>query len=510
MKTCFGYVRVSTAKQGEGVSLEAQKEAIEAFATSRDIVISEWFEEKETAAKRGRPIFNQMMQELRRGRADGVVIHKIDRSARNFADWAKIGDLADAGIDVHFATETLDFRSRGGRLTADIQAVIAADYIRNLRDETIKGLRGRLKQGLYPFKSPLGYLDNGRGKPKTIDPIHGPTVQKLFKLYATGDYSLWGLRQKAKEIGLTNFGGKPLSKTSIEKILRNPFYAGVIRVNVTGETYPGVHEALISVALFETVTAVREGRNHKKTTKHHHRYRGLFRCAFCSGAMISELQKGRVYLRCHTPACPAKTIREDDLEQQFARFLASYDLDPSQARTFRAKAIKWINERYDDNTVEQAALAMAKLEGRLRRLEDKLIDDVIDRELYARKREEILLQQQQQKELMAKRDKKVELIAKLDRFLELGKTLSVTYQNAKPVGKRGLVTFTASNRSVEEKKLRLQPSPWLQAIADVQKTDWCDPSRASSRTFAALEDMLNKLEEEDFEKLFKKTNLKPH
>ena len=50
MKTCFGYVRVSTAKQGEGVSLEAQKEAIEAFATRKDIIISKWFEEKETAA----------------------------------------------------------------------------------------------------------------------------------------------------------------------------------------------------------------------------------------------------------------------------------------------------------------------------------------------------------------------------------------------------------------------------------------------------------------------------
>ena len=92
-----------------------------------------------------------MIAALRKGQADGLVIHKIDRSARNFGDWAKIGELADAGIDVHFATESLDFRSRGGRLSADIQAVIAADYIRNLREETIKGINGRLKQGLYPF-----------------------------------------------------------------------------------------------------------------------------------------------------------------------------------------------------------------------------------------------------------------------------------------------------------------------------------------------------------------------
>ena len=118
MKTCFGYTRVSTAKQGEGVSLEAQKEAILGFASRNNIEIIQWFEEKETAAKKGRPIFNQMIADLKRHRADGLVIHKIDRSARNFADWAKIGDLADAGIGIHFATESLDFSSRGGRLRA--------------------------------------------------------------------------------------------------------------------------------------------------------------------------------------------------------------------------------------------------------------------------------------------------------------------------------------------------------------------------------------------------------
>ena len=504
MKICFGYVRVSTAKQGEGVSLEAQKEAIEAFATRRDIIISEWFEEKETAAKSGRPVFTRMVKELRQGKADGVVIHKIDRSARNFTDWAEIGNLSDAGIDVHFATETLDFRSRGGRLTADIQAVIAADYIRNLREETIKGIRGRLKQGLYPFRAPLGYVDNGGGKPKTVDPVHGPQVRTLFKLYASGNYSLWGLRKKSKELGITNLVGKPLSKTTIEQILRNPFYAGVIRINATGEVFPGVHEPLVPVALFDAVTAVREGRDNKKTTKHSYRYRGLFRCANCSGAMISERQKGRVYLRCHTKSCPTKTIREDDVEQQFAEFLAGHDLDASQAQAFRAEAINWINERFDDDAVQQAALAMSKLDGRLARLEDKLIDDVIDSELYARKRQDILLQRQNLKEQMEQKDRKERLIAKLDQFLELGKTLCVTYQNAQPVGKRSLVGFTASNRVVAEKKLRLEPSPWMQLLSDVQKTDWCAPSRASSRTFTALEDTLNKLEEEDFEKWLEK------
>jgi hypothetical protein len=57
-----------------------------------------------------------MLRELRKGNARGVVIHKIDRSARNLKDWADLGELIDGGIEVHFANEALDLHSRGGRL----------------------------------------------------------------------------------------------------------------------------------------------------------------------------------------------------------------------------------------------------------------------------------------------------------------------------------------------------------------------------------------------------------
>ena len=85
------------------------------------------------------------------------IIHKIDRSARNLKDWSDLGEMIDSGIQVHFVNESLDLHSRGGRLSADIQAVVAADYIRNLREETRKGFYGRIKQGVYPLPAPLGY-----------------------------------------------------------------------------------------------------------------------------------------------------------------------------------------------------------------------------------------------------------------------------------------------------------------------------------------------------------------
>jgi site-specific DNA recombinase len=63
--------------------------------------------------------------------------------------------LIDAGIEVHFANESLNLYSPGGRHSADIQAVTAADFIRNLREETKKAFYGRIKQGLYPMPAPI-------------------------------------------------------------------------------------------------------------------------------------------------------------------------------------------------------------------------------------------------------------------------------------------------------------------------------------------------------------------
>jgi DNA invertase Pin-like site-specific DNA recombinase len=322
MKTCFGYIRVSTQKQGEGVSLEAQKEAITGFASRNNLTIIEWFEEKETAAKSGRPVFTRMLKLLERRKAAGLIIHKIDRSARNLKDWAIISDLSDAGIDVHFATESLDFRSRGGRLTADIQAVIAADYIRNLREECLKGLYGRLKQGLYPFRAPLGYLDQGAGRPKIPDPATAPLITEMFSLYATGQYSLRTLRTEITRQGLRNLHGQPLSMCGVETILKNTFYVGVITLQRNGQSFQGIHQPLIHTSLFTRVQDIKAGRYGKKSTRHNHLFRSLFRCGLCGRPMTPERQKGCVHYRCHGRDCNNTTIREDRIEAQIVTRLS--------------------------------------------------------------------------------------------------------------------------------------------------------------------------------------------
>lgn len=153
----IAYLRVSTSKQGStGVSLSEQRLAIEHHATKHGLNISHWYTEVQSAGSRNRLIFKQLVTTLQAGQAAGLIVHKIDRGARNLADWAQLGELIDRGIDIRFVHDNLDLQSRAGRLAADIQAVVAADFIRNLRDEARKGIRGRFRQGLLsPFPAPL-------------------------------------------------------------------------------------------------------------------------------------------------------------------------------------------------------------------------------------------------------------------------------------------------------------------------------------------------------------------
>lgn len=462
MKTCFGYIRVSTQKQGEGASLPAQKDAITAFANRHNLDVIRWFEEKETAAKGGRKIFNAMVRDLKANKAEGLIIHKIDRSARNLKDWATISDLSDLGIDVYFATESLDFRSRGGRLTADIQAVIAADYIRNLREETIKGLNGRLTQGLYPFRAPIGYRDNGRGQPKTPCPEKGPLVREAFTLYATGSYSLRTLQAELGRQGLKNHREKALSLHGVETILKNPFYTGLIEIKRTGATYDGIHEPLIDARTFARVQEVRAGKAGKKITRHNHLYRGLFRCGLCRAAMTPELQKGHVYYRCQRMGCDTKTIREEHLEAAVLQNLRAMQFSKRQTEKLHTDWVAWINRDERDAMVRSLDMRICDLRDRITRLTDLLIDGTLEKGEYHERKRSLSLNLS---ELEDQRHQAMEHHLppeKMEKFLELMKNLAALYTSAKPAEKRSLVENAFSNRVVTLKKVELEPSNLIQ------------------------------------------------
>lgn len=245
----------------------------------------------------------------------GLLIHKIDRSARNLRDWADLGDAIDLGIDVRFVHDPVDLQSRGGRLTADIQAVIAADFIRNLRDEVRKGIQGRLRQGFYPFKAPLGYLDAGPRQVKRPDPAIAPLVVLAFQRYGSGTVSLTELSTELYARGLQTKSGAALSVGRLSAVLHNPFYIGTVVVR--GKRFVGKHQPLVTAQLFAQVQKVFRLRKPSRRTRHQFRYRRALRCTECGRHLVGEQQKGRVYYRCQLRhVC----VREDRVSSKDSRY----------------------------------------------------------------------------------------------------------------------------------------------------------------------------------------------
>lgn len=489
-KKYFGYIRVSTAKQGEkGVSLQEQRDAIVQYARRYDLNIVQWFEERESAAKRGRPVFAEMMKDLRCWRARGVIIHKIDRSARNLKDWADLGDLIDAGSEVHFANESLDLNTRGGRLSADIQAVVASDYIRNLREETRKGFYGRLKQGFYPLPAPTGYLDRGKAKKKELDPKRAPLVAKLFTLYGTGQYSLPRLLDECHTWGLTSRRGGPITLTGLSTLLNNPFYTGLIRVRRTGELFPGNHPALVAKSLFDRVQAILRGKTVFRAVRHDFAFRKLIRCGRCQYTLIGELQKGHVYYRCQRRSCPTTTVREEAVDARVEPSMTKLVLDPLEIEYIRG----WMEEeRSQERTrceqeLNSARLRLDEIRSRMGRLTDAFIDGAIEKQIFDVRKAALLDDEQKSCEVIRNLEAGTDrALDRLKGFLELLKNATVAYENANPAEKCDLVKSLFSNLTLTDKKVDLTLKPEVELVANRSESSYGAPYRGIHRTWNRL------------------------
>ncbi|MEM8692501.1 MAG: recombinase family protein [Pseudomonadota bacterium] len=474
MKPCFGYIRVSTKEQEDGASLTAQKDAITGFASQNGLEIIQWFEELETASKTGRPLFNKMLQQLRRSAAEGLVIHRIDRSTRNFSDWARLDELSRAGIKVYFAADSLDFDSRGGRLMADIQMVLAADYSRNLSLEVKKGLYGRIKHGSYPFQAPIGYINNGKGALKTIDPIKGPLVKLAFDLYCSGEYSISSLTDEMARRGLTGFYGQPVVRRNMETMLRNPFYIG--KMFVCGTLYDAAHEPLISAQQFHQVSLVKAGRAQKRETKHKRKYRRLLTCAECGKTMTGECQKNHIYYRCHTKGCANGTIREDRLEERLLSRLKRLQICPTHHDALKLRLLSWLSGSGSSDMAASLRLRISDAITRKDRLTDLLINGTISQEDFEVRKQNTEFELQRLREELKQIENQQKSEADLDDLLRLACNLHTLFTCGAPEEQRALLKNCTTNLSVRQGRLTVTPAPMIKELQKMTKNDDHQPS----------------------------------
>lgn len=472
--------------------MDVQRDQAERFALLKHIKIIRFFSEMETAAKQGRPVFSQMMKELRSGRAEGLILHKIDRGARNLREWSDITDLIELGIKVHFVHDSIDLETRGGRLTGDMLAAVAADYVRNLREETIKGIVGRLKQGIWPFNAPLGYINTGKGNPKTIDPLSGSLVRQAFELYATGGYTIKTIRIKLHALGLRTSTGHPLSKNTLTSIFNNPFYYGALILRSTGDIYIGVHVPLISKELFNQVQAVLSGRTWRKEGRHHFLYRGEITCSTCGYRVLGESQKGYIYYRCHRKSCKGTSFREEHVTRALQNDLSVLRIFMERHPEIEVALRKAISSR-TKNTAERMqalGLKLAKLDERLNAATDALLDGVIDKDVYSQKRNEL----QNSKIEIAEEISRCERAEKpnatnADIYLELVDLLRHKTFLQSPHEARRVSKMISSNFQATGKNIVLQWVFGFDRVISHQKADCCALPQDRARTvdsFVAL------------------------
>jgi site-specific DNA recombinase len=301
--TALIYLRVSTKEQAnrgglsEGFSLPTQRAKCQDKARELGAaVIEEFVEAGKTGKNADRVELQRMLAYIEEHPVDYVIVYKVDRLVRNrMDDFVITMAMEQAGVQLASCTEHID-GSAAGRFSHGLMALIANWYSDNLSEEIKNKGLAKVQAGGTVGKAPIGYLNvrqvvNGReARTVEIDLKREPLVKWAFEAYGSGEYSLTELTEALEEKGLTTVPGpemaeKPIPRSTLHRMLRNPYYVRVIRRN--GVRYEGAHPALISHELFDRVQDLIDAHNKagEKRRVHEHYLKGSVYCAECGSRL---------------------------------------------------------------------------------------------------------------------------------------------------------------------------------------------------------------------------------
>ena len=384
------YARVSSKEQEEeGYSIPAQLKLLHDYATNNRLKIVNDFVDVETAKKAGRTNFNEMIEFMRgNGEVKVLICEKTDRLYRNFTDYVTIDDL-DLAIHLVKEGEIISKESKSHqKFIHGIKVLMAKNYTDNLSEETTKGLMEKASQGIYPALAPIGYRNNTQTKTIEVNETKAPTVIKMFKLYATGKYSLQMIVNLINEEGLRGHKDRKLYKAHAEKILKNPLYYGEFRWQ--SKLFKGTHQPLITKELFDAVQGAFKSHNKQHVTRRQFAYSGLLTCGKCGCAMTAEMHKGKyTYYRCtgFKGKCGNAYIREEELSSKMSEVVkAIYVDDELLAKVKKSLLSSHKDEReYHDQQLQILSGQYTKLQNRIHQIYIDKLDGAVTDEFYKEK-----------------------------------------------------------------------------------------------------------------------------
>lgn len=486
MNKYFIYCRRSSeAEDRQVLSIKSQIQELTDLAKKLDLHIVDILTESKSAKAPGRKVFDDMIQRIHQGEADGIACWKLDRLARNPIDGGQISWMLQQGIIGHIETAERSYYPEDNVLLMNVEFGMANQFLRDLSRNTKRGLRAKVEKGWLPGVAPLGYLNNkykDKGEKDIIkDPERFHLARRMWNLMLSGNHTPpkiaetanteWGFRTRK----FRKQGGKPLSRSVIYKMFTDPFYCGMIRYN--GQLYPGKHSPMVTVEEFDKVQVMlgRKGKPRPKT--HDFPFRGMIRCGECSCFVTAEekhkLTKSGVhhYIYHHCTKrkrgikCSQPSIREEELERQIKEKLSKISIDED----FKNLAIKYLRKVHDEEVIGTRSVqkplhrAYEDVQKQRDNLTKLRLKEMISDEEYVNHKNDLLQEREKLRERMDDTEHRA------DRWLELSeRTFNFAcyaeywFENGKLEDKNAILRTIGSNLILKDQKLAIElKNPWL-------------------------------------------------
>ena len=465
------FARVSSKDQEEGQSIPAQVRRLTEYAIRKNFTIEKTYQVTESSTKDTRKQFDQIIQHIKKTKEPiALITDTVDRLQRSFRETPLLDDLRKKGhLELHFFRENLivNQQSNSAQLQRwDIGVLFASGYVRQLGDNVKRSQEECLRNGQWISKAPFGYknisLPSGK---RTIEIAEQQAtfVTQIFELYAQGNNSFHTIAEKLKPKGLKSSRGKKVSARTIELVLKNKFYYGVMHVN--GKDYPHKYPGLITRAFYDRVQSIIKN-HHKAPAQYAGKpilLRGLITCIKCGCMVTGDVKKQKyTYYSCNNSKriCTKRWIREEKLlaeilhrfdqiklsDKQIIEIVDSINHWESTETELQNKALSRLNDRLD--LVKQ----------RTSKLIDMHIDGNIDSETYHFKLDEYKREQQA---IMVD----IQSYSSEQRQADVGtaETVLILAQKAKEIfmssnldEKQQLLNFIFSNFTLNDEKLDVE------------------------------------------------------
>ncbi len=347
VKYCL-YARKSTeSDEKQALSIESQVKEMLAIADRDGLEVIDIRRESHSAKDSGqRPVFKEILEDVRRGRFNGILTWAPDRLSRNAGDLGSVVDLMDERKLVEIRTHGQQFKNSPNEkfllMILCSQAKLEND---NKSINVKRGLKTRCEMGLRPGPAVVGYLNEKHLDKKCqviIDKERAPIVKQMFEKVAYEKWSGRKLHQWLKfDINFrTRNGNKGLSLGNIYLILQNPFYHGVFEYPVkSGNFYTGKHQPIITKELFDQVQTQVKSQVLKINEPKEFTFTKIMSCGLCDSGITADekfkkLKNGNinrhVYYVCSKSKdrnCKGGYINEEDLIKQFEKLLNQIDIN---------------------------------------------------------------------------------------------------------------------------------------------------------------------------------------